>query len=408
MNISAESRLLLNCSRLHIDAAAREEIIQAASQNPDWAYLKRAAIKNRVFPLLYNGIRQAGESAVPPAVLDEWRIDAEANAASHERSQAMLVEALAVLDGAGIQAVPFKGVVFALFVYGDLALRRTGDIDLLVRPADFIKARDLLIRNGYSQYYFGHAEVSTVQGTLMHDSKPTSIDLHYALTPYYQHTNMDQATRGSKLAPGRTNRLDIDSTHWFFSLDCEPLWDRLSSMTIANRAVPIFSLEDMLLLAAINGIKENWRMLVRATDIADLVRTRAEMDWDRVFGQVSAMRFERKFEFGLLLARDLCGMPLPDEISRRIGASATLRSLACQTRDRFCSEFIEADLEEFRLLCALYTMDSIRDRAWYSVYILRRLRRWSFRASQYLAFFCKLARQIRLSMVEAMGSGGKR
>ena len=402
MTLSTEGRLLHACTRAQIDTAAMVQIDIALQEREglDWAYLKRMALNHRVFPLLYNGIRRVAESAVPPAVLAEWQADVQVNAVSQEKCQAAMLEALAVLECEGIIAVPFKGVTFALFVYGDLALRRTGDIDLLVRPSDFIKARDLLIRNGYSQYYFGHAEVSTVQGTLMHSEKPLSIDLHYALTPYYQHTNMDQAQHGSRLANRRRNRIDRDSTHWFFSLDCETLWRRLGSLTIANRPVPIFSLEDLLLVATINGIKENWRMLVRVSDIADLVRTHPEMNWDLVFGQVSAMGFERKFELGMLLAHDLCGMPLPNEISRRIAVSATVRSLAHQMRRRFCSDTFDVDVEEFRLLCSIYTMDSFRDRAWYFVYILRRLRQWSFHPSRNLAFFWNLLWQIGLSMME--------
>jgi hypothetical protein len=400
MNISAEGRLLLNCARIRIDAAAQEQIDIAVRQNPDWGYLRRAADKNRVLPLVYNGLMQSCASSVPVGVLHEWRGIVDENLARQEKNQAVLLEAMAMLEGAGIPCVPFKGITFALFVYGSLALRHAGDVDLLVRPADFIRARDLLIRSGYSQYYFGHAEVSTVQGSLVDLKKRISIDLHYALTPYYQHTNMDQAKRGSRLARRKANRLDTDSTHWFFSLDCEPLWGRLGSVTVAGRAMPIFSPEDLLMVAVINGIKENWRMLVRVSDIADLVRTH-DMDWDRVFGQVRAMRCGRKFNFGLLLARELCGMPLPQEIVGRISATPTSRSLALQTQERFCRDERDADEEEFRLLCAFYTMDRVSDRAWYFVYILRRLKQFSFRMPQYVSFARGFARQLWIWLVHA-------
>lgn len=399
MTISIEGQLLLNCARIQIDAAAHEEINIAVRQNPDWAYLKRSAIKNGVLPLVYKGLMQSCTSSIPVGVLHQWRKAADENLARQEKSQVALLEVAAVLEGAGIPYVPFKGITFALFVYGSLALRKVGDIDILVRATDFIRARDLLIRSGYSQVYFGHAEVSTVQGTVGNIERKIAIDLHYAMTPYYQHTNMDQAKGGSKLAPAKANRLDTDSTHWFFSLDCEPLWDRLGSLTVAGRAMPIFSPEDLLMVAAINGIKENWRMLVRVSDIADLVRIH-DMDWDRVFGQVDALRCERKFNFGLLLAHEYCGMPLPQEIVRRISASPTSRSLALQTRDRLCQDKF-ADLEDFRLLCAFYTMDSLRDRAWYLVYIFRRLRQRSLSLSQYVSFARKFARQFWLSMVRA-------
>src|SRR5208282_4297348 len=48
-----------------------------------------------------------------------------------------------------LRAVPYKGPVLAQAVYGDLGLRKFSDLDFLIAPADFERARHALVEIGY-------------------------------------------------------------------------------------------------------------------------------------------------------------------------------------------------------------------------------------------------------------------
>ncbi|MEK7856765.1 MAG: nucleotidyltransferase family protein, partial [Acidobacteriota bacterium] len=47
------------------------------------------------------------------------------------------------------QILPFKGPLLALQAYGDISMRRFGDLDVLVKPKHFKAAVDLLSANGF-------------------------------------------------------------------------------------------------------------------------------------------------------------------------------------------------------------------------------------------------------------------
>ena len=49
-----------------------------------------------------------------------------------------------------IESLPYKGIALAESFYSDIALRQAGDIDLLSRPQDFFRVRDVLRELGYA------------------------------------------------------------------------------------------------------------------------------------------------------------------------------------------------------------------------------------------------------------------
>lgn len=94
-------------------------------------------------------IRLGGVGGLPRAVVDEF--DAERRSAGIHAlaAAAELTAALRVLAAAGIVALPFKGPVLALAVYGDLASRRMTDVDLVVSPMDRQRALGVLAAAGW-------------------------------------------------------------------------------------------------------------------------------------------------------------------------------------------------------------------------------------------------------------------
>jgi hypothetical protein len=63
--------------------------------------------------------------------------------------QGELIKILAAFQTHHIPAMPIKGPVLAMTVYGDLACRQFSDLDLLIHEHDIAQARALLARAGF-------------------------------------------------------------------------------------------------------------------------------------------------------------------------------------------------------------------------------------------------------------------
>lgn len=59
------------------------------------------------------------------------------------------LEAVAALERAGIASLPLKGVALSWRLYGDIGIRQSGDVDLLVDPDEVIAAVPILQALGY-------------------------------------------------------------------------------------------------------------------------------------------------------------------------------------------------------------------------------------------------------------------
>lgn len=178
-----EAQLLLNCARTHIDPATAKQIQNLLQKDLDWHYLLRHAYRHGVIPLLYWSLQKTYPEAVPQNILRQLQFYFQIKA---DRNLFLTKELLLILDlfaTHNISAIPFKGAVFAASVYGNLALREFCDLDILVYKQDFLKAKELLIRQGYQHKYFGEHEAAYAQAQLIRIDGKVGIDLHYGITP---------------------------------------------------------------------------------------------------------------------------------------------------------------------------------------------------------------------------------
>jgi hypothetical protein len=68
-----------------------------------------------------------------------------------------LAAVVALLDANGVASIPYKGPRSRSRPMGDLGLREFGDLDLLVRAADVLRAKTLLAQRGYAMAAAAHA-----------------------------------------------------------------------------------------------------------------------------------------------------------------------------------------------------------------------------------------------------------
>ncbi len=311
-----EDELLLCCSRTCIGAETTEQIRTLLQNEIDWAYLIQTAFKHGTVPLLYQSLNVTCPEALPKAVLDELRRHFHANALRNHFLTGELLKLLTQFEVHGIPVLPFKGPALAASAYGNLALRQFCDLDILVHEQDVLRAKDLLISQGYQPLYHltGAEEAAYIlshgQYPFGRDYGKISVELHWRiLEPPFP-----------------------------FPLDIECLWERLEPISLAGKTVLTFSPGDLLLILCAHGTKSRWARLEWICCVAEHVRVHQEMDWGWVMQQASASRSERMLFLGLFLASDLLGTTLPNEILQRIQANVVVKSLSVRVQERLFRE----------------------------------------------------------------------
>ncbi|MFN6487970.1 MULTISPECIES: nucleotidyltransferase family protein [unclassified Nostoc] len=287
-----EIELLLCCTRTHIDSETAERIKTLLQQNIDWTLLVEIATYHGTIPLLYQSLNTTVKEAIPKTVLTQLRNRYHTNASRNLFLSHELVKILKLFEANKIPAIPFKGLVLAASVYGNLAMRQFSDLDILVRQQDIVKAQELLI----AQKYQLEAEHYGWQQTFVHSQKPEIVvDLHCELTPL---------------------------SYFPFKLsDFETLWQRRRSLTLKGESIIDLSSNDLSIILAIQvarGVNEGRESLAQICDLAELLRIQKPLDWEQLLQEVNSLELERPFFISLLIVNTLLNTPLPDQIKQII------------------------------------------------------------------------------------------
>ena len=178
-----EIDLLLCCARTHIDTATSAQIQHLLQTELDWADLIEKACQHGVFLLFYENLQKTHPELIPPHISHQLHAYCQIKTARNLFLAKELCQILDLLATHNISAIPFKGPVLATLAYGNLALRDFCDLDILVRTDDYLRAKELLIRQGYQHKNFPEHEAACAQTALLRDDGKVGIDLHYDIVP---------------------------------------------------------------------------------------------------------------------------------------------------------------------------------------------------------------------------------
>lgn len=308
-----EGELLLCCARTSIDAVAIERMKELVAGNINWNYLLQIAEKHRLIQLLYCSLNSIYPQAIPQPIFQDLRGRFYANSRQNLVITSELIKLLDLFQEQGIRVIPYKGTILANSVYGKLSLRQVYDIDLLVDRQDFARSRELLMSVGYLL-----KEEFDREHSFSHSDTKIEVDLHWGLTPFY----------------------------FPLEVDFESYWQGVQPVALSEKTVFSFSAEDLLLILCIQIAKDCWEReqqiehLAKVCDIAKLLETHQQLDWEQIIQQAVAIGALRMLWFGLLLARNLFDATLPEEVSVKIQAD----SIAIHLVEQVCvSLFTDAD-----------------------------------------------------------------
>src|SRR5262249_32026760 len=128
-----EAEILLCSARVYLDASSAERIRDLLQQDIDWDYLLSTATAQGVMPLLHWHLNRDFQDALPKPFSRDLHHLFQRNALNNLYLTGELLKALNLWETHGIAAIAFKGPTLAASVYGSLALRQSGDLDILLR-----------------------------------------------------------------------------------------------------------------------------------------------------------------------------------------------------------------------------------------------------------------------------------
>lgn len=304
-----ELDLLLACARQRPASADGNQLTSLLRKDLDWHRLLRLADWHRLLPLLYWHLQFESSPEIPAMVRTELQAAFARNAAQSLALTAELLAIIRLLEAEDIPALPYKGPALAAQVYGNLALRSCGDLDILVLRTDVLRVRELLLSRGYRPRHEVTSTAAAFMLThryseILERADGVTVELHWAFT------NGDVA----------------------FPLDLGELLPRLRRMRLGGGSVLAFSPEDLLLVLCVHGAKHRWSRLEWLCGVALLLHSSPALDWPLLMARARTHRAARRVGLGLLLAHDTLGAPVPETLLSGIRRDRRLTMLAAEVR----------------------------------------------------------------------------
>jgi hypothetical protein len=282
----------------------------------DWTLLVRHVLAHGLTPLLAGNLARSCSDSLPVELADAFRHWLAQNLA---RNLALAQEALHIvelLETHNIPVIPIKGPVLAKSLFGDLAMRQSGDLDFLVPKRHVSSALEVFGSLGYQlrqslgagqdaayRRYYPHFELERPDQMIM-------AELHWNLTPHIMAV-----------------RFDING-----------LWERARRIPFEDRSVLSLSCEDYLIFLCVHGSKHLWCRLNWICDIHEFLSAYPAIDWKRCLTLARKQGCERMLSLGLTLAEALLETELPAPVRERIHADPKVRPLAEQIQAEFFLE----------------------------------------------------------------------
>lgn len=376
-----EQELILCCAAALNDDAARAGLRRLAGQELNWTYVLKTAELHGMLPLLRARIDETCPDALPATVRSSLLRATLSNASHNLMLTGELIGILNALAAEGIDVVPFKGPVLADQVYGNVSMRQFCDLDVLVRPHDVLRARQVLIERGYQPEFNLSREREEEYVRAEHAFQLTKEETGFVVELHWSFGSKDQV----------------------FPLRAAEIWQRLQPRSLQGHSIQSLSNEDLLLYLCVHGAKHRWERLEWICSIAALLRAEKQMNWRRVAALAQRTGGLRGLRLGLLLANDICGVPLPPLLAGAALADRGARRLAEQVRgDLFLAQPVHRTREFKRQTFYLQTRERILDRfriVWFSCARIPHplAKDWDmFRLPASMSFLYYLLRPLRL------------
>jgi hypothetical protein len=293
-----------------ISAKQIEMIGQWNLSRVDWVEFQRLAEYHGVLPLAARNLMEHGRG-LPVEIQRSLRSAYEANLRRSLWFSAELSRISRHFEGKNLRAVPYKGPVLAEAVYRDPGLRSYSDLDLLIIPDDFARAKQALTELGY---------------------RPTS-DQSAAIERLWIWAGYERSFDG--LAGKNLVELQWALLPYFYGVDVrvEELAARAGRISIAGCEVACLSPEDCVIVLCLHAAKHLWTRLIWLSDIAEAASLES-VNWALVTAQAEALGVVRMLGVSFWLTKNILRSKLPAAAEEIVGGDARVSAIGAEFAER--------------------------------------------------------------------------
>lgn len=307
-NWPVDLEIIILCARETLSPRQVNLLNELCRKQNKWHDFYELAMQHRVLPLVYRNLRKYCSDSVPQELLDQGKHIYRNNGARNLLMTGYLTRVLSLLRKHDIPAMPFKGPVLSITLYGNSALRTFGDIDVLIQRQHLIHAVQILAIQGFLPVFpLNDQQLQKLSKTdnefpLIHKTNGITLDLQWEISGGY--------------FPSQMTFDDLFVNH--------------KTMEIGDEPITVFSDEDLLFYLCVHGNQHTWKQLDHVCCIAALITKNQNIDWSAVFLTASKYSGLRMLFIGLLVTQDLFDIVIPEQFSTRLQEDPRAIKLAQQ------------------------------------------------------------------------------
>lgn len=306
-----ELELMFRCARLEVDGANLARIGDLLQDGLAWPAFLQTLERAHVAPLVSRTFQAMEHPALPRQVSETVRVRSKITSWMNQR----FAEELAALDldlhNEGLQVLHYKGATAAVRLYGDVRLRSFNDCDFLVRRHELHRVLATMERRGYRPAVELNAAEQEFSEKEFKEYLYLRGDFH--IEPHWS----------------------LTARRYPFDISYPELWARAGRFRLEGRELSVLDPEDDLLVLCMAAGKGCWKRYQMVTDIVQSIHINPELDWQRFFERARAAGAGRIVLLSAMLAAELGGASVPEQVLERGRSSAAVRKLASRVAHSF-------------------------------------------------------------------------
>ncbi|MDP1417458.1 nucleotidyltransferase family protein [Peribacillus simplex] len=251
-SLSNELRLLLEILNTE-DYYSIGSVKNESYLDIDWGIFLQLAWHHRVYPLIYSKLKKADNNRIPPHVIQTLYKEFKKNTLQMLHLSGEMEKVSELFTENQIRLLYLKGPVIAADIYGDISLRTSKDLDILIPISDLKRAEELLLSIGYEKEVVPNVlnewKWRSHHVVYFHPQKNIQLEIHWRLQPL-------------PLKEPKFNEL----------------WERKRVSTLTSYPVYLLGKEDLLLYLISHGARHGWFRLRWLLDIDQMLRKGLKLD----------------------------------------------------------------------------------------------------------------------------------
>ncbi|MFJ5759869.1 nucleotidyltransferase family protein [Neobacillus sp. NPDC093182] len=297
-DFSRELHLLIEIIKLD-DNRSDQVINKDSCKGINWNQFLQLAKHHRVYPIIHINIKKLKNDWFPLFVIQELSLLYQNNTFQMMFLSGEMEQLSRLFTDSRVRTLFLKGPVLSNALYGDVSLRTSNDLDIMVPMENLGKAEEILLQNGYikddyiesvlNDWKWRHHHI-----TFFHPEKRIKLEVHWRLNP----------------GPAKEPKF-------------EELWERKRRSTLFSYPVFYLGFEDLFFFLVTHGARHGWSRLRWLVDIVKM--TKQDLNWKEVLTLLTKYQCLQVGGQSLILTSQLLNSKLNGEMANIIKGNQSKR-----------------------------------------------------------------------------------